>query len=902
MRKHRILLVGLALLLLLAPALASAATVTGPHTVTVWYDDEVQITYAVNFPGAAPWTGRGNIPIGGVGALTEQVFCIDPFAPFHERAESTWDSSRNAMRDTMAGYHIAAPWAAPTAIRQAEDAIEWLVRNGYRGDYRTHNVRSQQSLTRLSALYPGIGTIDQRIALMATQAAFWTLVTDEATILRTSLDLNPTQRQTFNQLVDGLVRDARAGRTTGPVVTNTTTFGLTLTVPSTGQFTTQGAYGFYGPLTIRATLQHMTTGTAAPVPALTGVYLSASGPNAANAIFTMGSGASATPLPTSGPIFGYPQPGQFIAGTTFGTPISNGVWELEGVYLRVPLDRTPANAESLAITARAEATNVGLVEGTPLLFAYEADYIQNFDHVQAFVGAAQPNTVARRYAETHIQTGGTVVGRVYVSNHVANVSPFDLETPFTFQLLSSASNSTNLADFTAVNLSAFPISGAFTVDPVTNTFTLRDGRTAVIEGLPTDLHYRVVASAFPEGFSNTPGFSIHSGGSHSHGTGTSTTTFQIGGTGTNRLATVAFTQHRTTPTAHIHVQNIALEPIGTAPTAHRFGFSIEISRNNGTSWEPLNLTDRFHSSGGAVISPASNGRFTLGARDVALIEVDVNPAYRYRVTEENPGQNWTPSFMLQQFRRTTTGFNLHHSSTDADSPNWNPNAGLFRTGNVTVQSGDQVYVNFLNTAASLHDLSLRKNIAGGSTAQYFDFQVTHRASGVDRLLHFTTDSSAVSGGTARITGVPADRIRNDSNGHPTILRLRHNDTAVIHGLSTAQYIIRELGTGGYIVTYTVGGGNSRPTANGTTGPIQVNGDTSVVFTNTLVTPTPTPTATPTPTVSPTATPTATPSPTATGSPQTSDDRPFAAYVILLIVGITIMGGAAVLYITQRQTY
>ncbi|MCL2884479.1 MAG: hypothetical protein FWF49_03210, partial [Oscillospiraceae bacterium] len=166
--------------LLVSLSAPAAAADNNQYRIVLRYYDPIQITYTIQYPASddrGEWTGPEDVPVGGVGVpdannkfginpyLSTQIYCVDPFTPFHGQVPGLggsfeWDTG--SMADTVTGYVEAAPWVTSGAMQVYGDAVRWLAANGYRGVYNyggTDDAESQASVARLNTMFPSIGPI-----------------------------------------------------------------------------------------------------------------------------------------------------------------------------------------------------------------------------------------------------------------------------------------------------------------------------------------------------------------------------------------------------------------------------------------------------------------------------------------------------------------------------------------------------------------------------------------------------------------------------------------------------------------------------------------------------------------------------------------------------------------------
>jgi len=483
---------------------------TGPYRIVLRYYDPIQITYNIKYPAGdnrGEWTGPEDVPIGGVGTpgtgkydidpyLATQIYCVDPFTPFHSRVPNgNFEWNGGAMADTVSGYVEAAPWNMSGAMQAYGEAVQWIAANGYRGIYGYNggeNQESWDSIDRLKLLYPAITPIDKEIAVMATKVAIWkTVAGDSVQVLKTTLDNSPTRRAAFDALVNALVEDGKANRTIGAAVT--TAFDVKIgDTGATYDETTDLTYNYYGPMTVKATLKDTDPRPSAVIPPLDKVFLTVSGPESTGVMFVDGSynridgGAAAR-------IYGTEDSSdQYFSNKTFD---GTGTWTSPPFYMAIPKTRTdPPRGDELLVRAMAGTLDVPVRAGTPVVFAFQpaGTSIQDWDAIQAFIGGASEGKNVSMYAEDNWYTGFTTLGDLQILKQVENFSSSENDQEFTFAVYYCNNNGSYPAEpvfatANQLNLTDFPVRGAYSVNAVANTFTLKNGSLALIQGLPMEV-------------------------------------------------------------------------------------------------------------------------------------------------------------------------------------------------------------------------------------------------------------------------------------------------------------------------------------------------------------------------------------------------------------------------------
>ena len=500
-----IIAVVLVIVLLSGVAMLPALATGGPYRIVLRYYDPIQITYSIKYPvgdGRDDWTGPEDVPIGGVGVpgageydiidyLSSQIYCVDPFVPFHNRVPGLGGNfifNGGANADTVSGYVEAAPWVMSGAMLAYGEAVQWIAANGYRGVYTTTGVltgsddqESKDSVARLNKMFPGIGTIDKEIAVMATKVAIWNIVAgDNIQIVKTTIDGTP-KRAIFDALVQALVTEGNKFMQPGPRILlpgEISATSLEIAISDTGATYDEDinvAYNYYGPMTVTATLKNPSD--SAP-PDMDKVFLSISGLNSDGVRFTSQKAATLTgELPTSN-LYGTNQSTQYVSGS-----VSGGVWTSNEFYLAIPASRTyPERGDQLMVKAQTMAADVPVQEGTPVVFAYSLNGEQDWDAIQAFIGGTTGSQQVDLYAETTWHTGDTSLGELYISKIVDNPTQDNVNDEFTFAVYYNESSDFGTAS--RLNLTEYPVLGAFKVNTGNNTFTLKNGGLALIQGLP----------------------------------------------------------------------------------------------------------------------------------------------------------------------------------------------------------------------------------------------------------------------------------------------------------------------------------------------------------------------------------------------------------------------------------
>ena len=859
---------------------------TESYTATVKYYDSVMLTYNLYYPSGGVWGGSGDVPLGGAG-ISSQIYCADPFVAFHSMAETTWEGTTT---DRVDGYVAAAPWAVSGAMLQNDDAVRWLVLNGYRGDFLGDDSESRESVARLQGLYPGLGEIDKTIALMATKVSIWkTLAGDNVEIIRTSLD--PAREAVFFALVDAMVSDAAWGTPTGEIMTE-----FSLSIREIKSEIVEGAEHTYVPLTVTAQLENTGGGAG-----LDGVFLTVSGPDIDDITFVDGPEEGSAELPY-GVIYGTDQNAQFLEGGGFAQ--TGGEWTWEGdVYLRIPADRAPDYGDMLTIRAMARAGSVAVYPGTPVTLVYGGGGYQDWNYVQAFIGAACDGMTADLFAEASVYTGSTALGSLCVQKMLENNAPTDEDTEFSFAVYyNPAGNDFSAA--TRLDLNAHPVRAAVNVNSSVageHYFTLRNGGQAYIDGIPSEYFYWVVELEPVSGYL-TPEYavpaaasSIDRGQAIPADQGFRTNSFLM----SSGAASVVFynskgilvtgsltdenaeentdedtdeeteenkdedaeedtdedaedTDESTTfntvvsagLNAHLRIGKIAIGLVegGDEMTNVRgveFEYTLQFRESPSGNWRSVNLSDRFSTGvsaqapdgefGGGRLINAAGGRFVLNHYGEAYIELD--PAYEYRVIEgADPDYASAYAFGIYENGswRALTGGPVNAYWKDK---------GLERITDGFRVSPDGYYrIVFTNVDIPCHDLTIGKTAEGQDDSdELFRFEVVYTGGGLGAEFPWTVPLTTDPGVYEAILVTGNDGLSLDGRiTDGTVLSLRSGESATLSDLFTGHFIVREIAEDGYSASYSIDGGDLTPAIAGETEGIHLTSDVRVDFVNAAV--------------------------------------------------------------------
>ena len=750
---------------------AYGASNSSTFTTKMKFYDKVKASYEYNYTNGDVWTSSADIPIGGAsngnGTKFSQVYCIDPFVPYHSLADSTtWagptakDYEGNTWgattTDTKGSYVTVAPWEMSGEMQKNAELVSWLVLNGYRGDFRNESgdeSESKASVKRLNDLYATEvgGAIDKTTALMATKISIWKAVTDDGNgnsiqVTDTSLDGIPGARSKLDKLVAALVRDAKADRPVGGVAPAS---HLDLHIDNThiDVLNHHDGYYYYGPLTVTA------DGDGASK--VSEAFLTASGFDTKSAgvefVTTTGPVDIGTPL-DSGDLYGTNQSAQYIEGHP-----SADTWTSDPFYLRVP-DTRALQLDQLSIKAMSKAPDITVTQGTPVFLVNEEDGIQDWNAVQAFAGAAEQDTTVDLYAEDSVRTNNEVnLGQLYIQKQVENDTPIasDENQAFTFKVYYQyhSANTQEDIDFshaTELNLTDHPVNGAVSVDPDNNTFTLKNGGLALIDNLPMDDYYYWVVEVGPL----TAGFTSRSyaiplaaepkaRGADTHLSANSdgiAGPFQLDED--NEIGMVTFYNTKDANKAYLQVAKYAMDIDGDGYSpggalGKEFNFKLECSKDGGATWAAYPLSDaNFVSKGGSSadgggsLVNGENGEFTLHTLEQAFIEVEPggNPSYLYRVLELDPDVGWWTSLgiTIQEVGKTVRTI----PEAAKDAPLW-VGPGNRVSDAITAEEGGNYLFTYANYGGNSYDLNISKTVAGDAATdadrnQLFPFTLSHK--------------------------------------------------------------------------------------------------------------------------------------------------------------------------------
>jgi hypothetical protein len=546
--------------------------------------------------------GEMTMPVDGTftNVLAHQAYCIDPFVPFAGAdgtnkytlgppRSNTYTGASDLYRGVITGnyvmsgesweptmthwrsdYYTVTPWAMSDTFKENYRAVMWLIYNGYRGCFLTHGLppgdddgESQASLDRLNGRYGGsVGEpnyIDKSMALVATKVAIWRVLTDGdpgSFILHDTvfhgIDDNGTDRgAVFDELVRRLVVDAKAANPPSAPTPEYTRMTLSINANNIlyGVTDTSNPDYVYYPFSVTANILNAEGGASAVDGLGIDVYLNVSGPFAGDVSFAWLSGGAYIDLDR----------GQ-LPGTTgaannqqvVGGIFSDSTCVLGNLFLKVPSDRVnflgpdTAGSELLRIYAKAHVKDVPAVPGTSLpVAAMSGDGVQDWNIVQAFIGATKRGAEISVFNEVSLNIQGSSEGELEINKRLQEVTTVDANRFFTFALYGGPEPV--FAESHLVRLDFHGIEPADSQIGNTNTFRLRHDQSVKITGLPEYFHYWLVELDDGTGDFEAPLYNFLSGVPEANITfparavsaapianGYRTCSFRLGGTGTAR--------------------------------------------------------------------------------------------------------------------------------------------------------------------------------------------------------------------------------------------------------------------------------------------------------------------------------------------------------------------------------
>jgi hypothetical protein len=512
-RYKKILLTALAIMvaITLTPFIAQTAqpayaATEGPYTVDVHYSDNIQMKYVVRYGIDDWWTGAGDIPLGGAvdgnTKITDQLYCVDATVHFHSAPGTTTSSPGGVTTDTAPGYAISTPFTLSDNVRENLGELYWLTVNGYHGANSDNTADIRAKYSSLETKY---GTpIDSTIAVMATKAAIWHFTDPTFALLSTSLTKDPsnptpTEKARYELMV-ALMKQMITDAETGAATALASAAQLDVNVLATGGAkATLGSdgYYYYGPMEVIEQVNNSPGGSNT----LDSIFLSASGTDTDGVSFVAATNATPSansPLP-SGQMYGTGETYQYAS-------------HAQMFYLKIPASRATnlgiSNPDDIAsgivIHALGKASGVKYDDNTPMILTYQSDGVQDWEHVQAFIGLGL-GVDADIYGEGLIVLQGTgfLNGDIEITKQVtgSGATEKDKNTPFEFKL-ELFNNITN----TPVTLTpGANITGTSHLSSVSNdgTFYLAAGETVKVSHLPVGTYTvtEVGGSGFKQNFS-----------------------------------------------------------------------------------------------------------------------------------------------------------------------------------------------------------------------------------------------------------------------------------------------------------------------------------------------------------------------------------------------------------------
>jgi hypothetical protein len=620
-------------------------------------------------------------------------------------------------------------------------------------------------------------------------------------------------------------------------------------------------FDYYGPIIVTGALEN---GNA--LPDLGKVFLTAGGLNASGVCFVSAESGEPGAVLGEDTLYGTDRQAQYIRGSLEG----DAAWKSGPFYLAVPKGRVePPRGDQLMVRAMAMAPGVEVAGGTPIAFIFEFGGAQDWDAIQAFIGGAKEGAATDLYAEASLYTGDTTLGELWISKQVENVTPVDNSQEFRFAVYYNAyeeggaggASSYKYAEGQRLNLADHPVRGAASVntgeggDPsLWNTFTLKNGGLAKIEGLPMVVEgdpvaytycYRVEEMDCP-GQYDPPRYFIYDFTSKGDIPLTEADYFTID---TDMEAAAVTVINKREAKSFLRVSKKAFSADGSEIFDGPFTFMITCSQDNQAPWYPVNLTGRI--SGSLPDTHLAAGEFALNAYGMAYIELDPDldragaPLY-YRVTEAagkpDSASPYAAFYMQGTWEMEGSGGKLYLNK-DSRAIDGNLSAAwLLNKGKAFVTEGFAYNANldheimFFNVAAP--ELKIGKTAGDGVPAgKAFDFEICMVENGAESKVPLTMDAGLAAGGhmallveitdaAGAIAGAES-RIVSDSEGRPVILRLMQNEAARIANLPQGQYRVREL-TADYGATYKIGDDGSQP---GRDAAITLDKDSQVIFYN-----------------------------------------------------------------------
>jgi len=433
---------------------------------------------------------------------------------------------------TRSDYYAATPWVLSDAMKKYGDAICWLVYNGYRGDFRTHGLpplsnddgESEESLRRINRDFGGSPNpldpnyIDKQMALTATKVAIWTILTQDDP---GSFQLDPVKGtsmhgvifdgvdrgEVFENLLKQLVDGANANNSPNAPTLGYTDLTMSINIPNILDLAHSDANFVYYPLSVTVNIINPSGDVSG---AGIDVFLTAAGPFAREVRFAKLTGGSYIELPSK-ELPGTAQPYQFDSGT-----FSSASYTTNDLFLRVPRSRLEAlgpdgiGSELLRIRAWAHGEGIPAREGTPLpIAAMSGDGVQDWNIVQAFIGATRQGAEINMYAETFIDTRNNHDGELVINKRLQEIIQVDTTRDFTFSLFYNYEPNFNTAHQVDLDIHSITPGTARIGD--TNLFRLRHDQTVRFTDLPGHFYYWIVEHNEGMGDFRAPWYEFSSG-------------------------------------------------------------------------------------------------------------------------------------------------------------------------------------------------------------------------------------------------------------------------------------------------------------------------------------------------------------------------------------------------------
>ncbi|MCL2664830.1 MAG: DUF5979 domain-containing protein [Defluviitaleaceae bacterium] len=780
------------ILTLIAAAVTAIAADAAPYRIVLRYYDPMRITYYIKYPvgdSRDEWEGPEDIPVGGVGVpgpgdfdissyISTQIYCVDPFVPFHGRVPDFGGSfiwNGGAMADTVSGFVDAAPWNMSGAMQAYGDAVRWIAANGYRGKFNyggIEDAESAESVRRLNEMFPGIGEIDKEIAIMATKVAIWkTVAGNSVQVLETSID-DTEKRDVFDMLVYMLTESAANTMLPGPRYylpgeVQTTSLKIEILHAADAYYdeSADSEYSYYGPLKISALLDNLPSG--AYVPDLEKIFVAASGLNSGGVHYVSQKIGGTSYRLKEDKLFGTDETMQYVTGS-----VTADGWTSDEFYLAVPKSRTnPERGDRLLLRAFAMAPGVEVATGTPVVYSFAESGVQNWNAIQSFIGGAAAGSKVNLFAEASWSTGDTVLGGLYVSKEVINAASAVAGHEFTFAVYYG--NSENFADANRLNLTDNPVNGAYGVNTSNNTFTIKNGGLAFIQGLPTvvgggntayEYFYWVEEMSLPSGDYETPHMDVTTGGSANYSvSGQMAGPFRLDG-GDAAIAYVTVTNTYKPTMGELTIKKVLSGNYTDWGINNSTVFNVRIKDLTNDTYLLFSGIDNVYicrgNTGGSDASAGDVIKLTAGS-SVTVKNLWVNSTYQI---EEESGANYYISY----------------------------------TGNgLTLAEGAANEITVTNTYNhGTGDLIINKRLAG----DYTDWGVNSSTVFNIRVKDVTNNTYLLFTGTGPVyecygSGASGDTIRLTADSPVTITNLWANVVYEVEELSGANYAISYQGNG-----------------------------------------------------------------------------------------------------------